>query len=198
MTTSRTRLSPDARRTQLLEIGSRLFADRPYDDVWIDEVADTAGVSRGLMYHYFSSKRDFFAAVVRVESDRLVEVTTPDASLPLAEQVSAGLAAYIQYVSDHEHGVRAVNRGSMSGDDEIQGIVTAELAVQYRRIMAAIGSDDAADEVTSTAVRGWISLVRAVCLDWLDRRSITDTELHDLCMRALYGLLSERIDTVTE
>lgn len=198
MTTSRTRLSPDARRTQLLEIGSRLFADRPYDDVWIDEVADTAGVSRGLMYHYFSSKRDFFAAVVRVESDRLVEVTTPDASLPLAEQVSAGLAAYIQYVSDHEHGVRAVNRGSMSGDDEIQGIVTAELAVQHRRIMAAIGSDDAADEVTSTAVRGWISLVRAVCLDWLDRRSITDTELHDLCMRALYGLLSERIDTVTE
>ena len=83
----------------MLDIGSRLFADRPYDEVWIEEVADLAGVSRGLMYHYFSSKRDFFAEILKVESARILEITAPDTSLPVAEQVAAGLDAYFRTVS---------------------------------------------------------------------------------------------------
>jgi AcrR family transcriptional regulator len=53
---SRRRLDPEQRRAQLLDIGARLFAERAYEDVWIEEVAELAGVSRGLMYHYFPTK----------------------------------------------------------------------------------------------------------------------------------------------
>ncbi|WP_072803816.1 TetR/AcrR family transcriptional regulator [Rhodococcoides yunnanense] len=189
MTTTRRRLSPDQRRAQLLDIGSRLFAERPYDDVWIEEVADLAGVSRGLMYHYFSSKRDFFAEIVRVESARLLEITAPDTSLPVSEQVAAGLDSYIRYVVEHEHGVRAINRGSMLGDNEIQSILGAELEAQQQRILAALPAEVRDDEVTRTALRGWVSFVRAVCIDWIDRRTITEAEVKALCMRALEGLL---------
>jgi AcrR family transcriptional regulator len=52
----RQRLSPERRREQLLQIGARLFAEHPYEDVWIEEVAELAGVSRGLLYHYFPTK----------------------------------------------------------------------------------------------------------------------------------------------
>ncbi len=68
MTSARRRLAPEQRRAQLLDIGARLFADRPYEDVWIEEVAELAEVSRGLMYHYVPTKRDFFAAIVERES----------------------------------------------------------------------------------------------------------------------------------
>ncbi|MBO9534682.1 MAG: helix-turn-helix transcriptional regulator [Solirubrobacteraceae bacterium] len=61
---SRQRLDVDARRAQLLTIGSELFASRPYDDVWIDHVAERADVSRGLLYHYFGSKRGLLHAVI--------------------------------------------------------------------------------------------------------------------------------------
>ncbi|MDI9916529.1 TetR/AcrR family transcriptional regulator [Rhodococcus sp. IEGM 1379] len=67
MATPRRRLDREQRRTQLLDIGTQLFADRSYEDVWIEEVAEIAGVSRGLMYHYFPTKRDFFAAIVEHE-----------------------------------------------------------------------------------------------------------------------------------
>ena len=189
MTTSRKRLSPAERRTQLLDIGSRLFADRPYDDVWIEEVADLAGVSRGLMYHYFASKRDFFAEIMKVESARILEITSPDTSLPVTEQVAAGLDAYIRYAAEHEHGVRAINRGAMLGDSEIQAILTVELEVQQERILAALPAEVRENEVTRTALRGWVSFVRAVCVDWLDRKTITEDDVRDLCLRALEGLL---------
>ncbi|MGA9872873.1 MAG: TetR/AcrR family transcriptional regulator [Rhodococcus sp. (in: high G+C Gram-positive bacteria)] len=189
MTSPRKRLSPDARRTQLLGIGSRLFADRPYDEVWIEEVADLAGVSRGLMYHYFSSKRDFFAEIIRVESARILEATDPDTSLPVLEQVAAGLDAYIRYTSEHEHGVRAVNRGAMSGDAEIQGILAAELELQQHRILAALPAEMRDDEIVKAALRGWVTFVRAVCMDWLDRKTITEDDVRRLCISALEGLL---------
>ncbi|MGW2857715.1 helix-turn-helix domain-containing protein, partial [Streptomyces sp. NPDC001215] len=61
---TRRRLSTGERREQLLAVGARLFSENPYDEVWIEQVAEIAGVSRGLLYHYFPTKRDFFAAVV--------------------------------------------------------------------------------------------------------------------------------------
>ncbi|MDJ0393359.1 TetR/AcrR family transcriptional regulator [Rhodococcus sp. G-MC3] len=189
MTSPRRRLSPDQRKSQLLDIGSRLFADRPYEDVWIEEVADLAGVSRGLMYHYFPSKRDFFAEIMRVESARILEMTAPDTSLPVAEQVAAGLDAYIRYSVEHEHGVRAINRGAMMGDAEIQAILTDELVVQQERILAALPAELRDDEVVKAALRGWVSLVRTVCVDWLDRKTITEGDVRALCLRALDGLL---------
>src|ERR1700752_4183635 len=75
---SRRRLSPDDRRNELLALGAEVFGQRPYDDVRIDEIAERAGVSRALMYHYFPDKRAFFAAVVKDEADRLYETTNKD------------------------------------------------------------------------------------------------------------------------
>ncbi|MET0318810.1 MAG: TetR/AcrR family transcriptional regulator, partial [Rhodococcus fascians] len=88
-----------------------------------------------------------------------------------------------------EHGVRAINRGAMLGDAEIQAILADELEVQQQRILAALPAEIREDEITRTALRGWVSFVRAVCMDWLDRRSISEDEVKALCLRALDGLL---------
>ena len=69
----RARLDVDARRRQLLALGTALFGSRPYDEVSIDEVARTAGISKGLLYHYFPTKRDFYVATVREAAAELVE-----------------------------------------------------------------------------------------------------------------------------
>ena len=61
----RRRLSVDDRRDELLRVGMELFSTRAYDEIWVEEIADRAGVSRGLLYHYFPTKRDFYVAVNR-------------------------------------------------------------------------------------------------------------------------------------
>ncbi|MEW2015682.1 TetR/AcrR family transcriptional regulator [Rhodococcus sp. NPDC076796] len=189
MTTPRKRMTPAQRRAQLLEIGSALFAERPYEDVWIEEVADLAGVSRGLMYHYFPSKREFFVEIVRTESERNLDLTAPDTSLPVLEQIAAGLDAYISYTDEHAHGVRAVNRGSLLGDRRIDDILTREFEIQQERILAALPERFRDDEMIRTALHGWVAFVRAVCLDWVERRTLDREQVRAVCLRAVAGLL---------
>jgi AcrR family transcriptional regulator len=52
---SRIRLSPEQRRVQLLDLGVRLFSRRSLDELSVDVLAQEAGISRGLLYHYFGN-----------------------------------------------------------------------------------------------------------------------------------------------
>ena len=79
---TRRRLEPQQRREQLLDIGAALFAEKPYEDVFMEDIAARAGVSRGLLYHYYPSKRDLYVAILRRASDRFLARVTPDPQLP--------------------------------------------------------------------------------------------------------------------
>ena len=86
----RTRLSTEQRRDQLLAIGSELFAQRPYDQVSIEEVAEIARISTGLLYRYFPSKRAFFVAIVELESGKLLK---PASQIPSCRRSSSSTPA---------------------------------------------------------------------------------------------------------
>uniref|UniRef100_UPI00389AE0D0 helix-turn-helix domain-containing protein n=1 Tax=Mycobacterium sp. HUMS_1102779 TaxID=3383487 RepID=UPI00389AE0D0 len=62
---TRRRLEPQQRREQLLDIGAALFAEKPYEDVFMEDIAERAGVSRATVYHYYPKKRDMYVAIFR-------------------------------------------------------------------------------------------------------------------------------------
>jgi AcrR family transcriptional regulator len=62
---TRRRLSPGARRAELLHAGEAVFTSKPYDDVSIEDIAEAAGVSKNLLYHYFSGKRQLYLETIR-------------------------------------------------------------------------------------------------------------------------------------
>src|SRR5579862_8958157 len=98
---TRTRMSVEARRRQLVQIGVELLSTRPYDDVWVELVAERAGVSRGLLYHYFPTKRDFVAAVVSDECAQMLALIETEPRQTVAEQLYHGLDVYLAYVEEH-------------------------------------------------------------------------------------------------
>lgn len=175
-------------------MGAALFAARPYEDVFMEEVAERAGVSRALMYRYFPGKRDFFAAIFQRESDRLLAATEHDPERPLVEQVVAGLDAHIDYFIQHTHAALAVNRGPLSGDPLIQGIISDELAAVRARMLAATGLEGHARELASTALHGWLLFVRGVCTEWIQHQTISRDELREMCLRTLRSALNSGID----
>ena len=77
----RARLTLDERRAQLVELGADVFRDRPYDEVSIDDIAAAAGVSKGLLYHYFDGKREFYVAALRHAAEEIEALTEPDEDL---------------------------------------------------------------------------------------------------------------------
>lgn len=55
----------DDRRAQLLDAAARLFAERGYQATTMRELANTAGILAGSVYHHFASKAALFAEVHR-------------------------------------------------------------------------------------------------------------------------------------
>jgi AcrR family transcriptional regulator len=59
------RLEHDERRAQILTCARRLFSERHFGAVSAADIARAAGVARGLLHHYFGSKRELYLEVVR-------------------------------------------------------------------------------------------------------------------------------------
>jgi AcrR family transcriptional regulator len=182
----RTRLSTDQRRAQLLAIGAELFARRPYEQVSIDEVAEIAHISSGLLYHYFPSKRAFFLAIVEDEGAKLLRASTPDPLLPPLDQLKGGLEVYIGYAERHPDGFRVAQQAAVT-DNDLRRIHQARVSAQRDRILTGLGAMVAVDEEAHIAVTGWLAFVQTAILDWLDNPAITREQLRDLCARALWA-----------
>ncbi|MYS94629.1 MULTISPECIES: TetR/AcrR family transcriptional regulator [Streptomyces] len=193
---TRRRLSTEERREQLLSVGARLFSESPYDDVWIEQVAEIAGVSRGLLYHYFPTKRDFFAAVVERESERMLRMTAAVPGVPVREQLAGGLDTFLEYVRTHAHGYRAFHRADAAGDQAVRRVYQRALAAQERQILAGLAADPefgpACEERPEVrlAVRGWLAFTTSVCLEWLRGTELSRDQVRELCARALLGVLT--------
>lgn len=182
------RLEPDARRAHLVAVGATVFGSKAYDDVQIDQIAQEAGVSRGLLYHYFPSKRAFFAAIIQGGYDEILEVTRPDPTLSPAEQLQTGLSVYLDYVESHPHMYRAIFRSAASLEQTVQEVVNRNLDLQTRRILAAFGGTSKPHSPPYLAVRAWLAFLIQAVLDWLDRGTSGDRQkLIDICVGALQG-----------
>jgi AcrR family transcriptional regulator len=193
---TRRRLSPADRRSELLVLGAEVFGQRPYDEVRIDEIAEHAGVSRALMYHYFPDKRAFFAAVVQAEGERLFEATNApaDPGQSLFGQVRAGVLAYLRYDEEHPHGAWAAYLGMGRADPVLRGLddlVEVANAKQADRIIdhvwAAAGRplDGTTARDLRATVYGWLAFTFELCrqrvLDpTLDAGFVADTCAHSL------------------
>lgn len=182
---TRTRLSREDRADQLLDLGAELFASNSYEDVHIEEIAELAQVSRGLLYHYYPTKRAFFAALLRRESRRMNDLTEPDPDLDVLGQLRAGIDAYLEHCKANAAGVKVIYSGWGSADPEVQEIINVDLRIQEDRIVSAVSPNEPANEFLRIAVRGWLAFVRSACHDWLDSEDITKEDVRDMCAQAL-------------
>jgi AcrR family transcriptional regulator len=186
-TARRARLSTDARREQLVALGGEIFSERPFDEVSIDDIAAAAGISKGLLYHYFPSKRDFYVAVVRHSADEMQLVTETDPDLPPLERLSAGLDRYLEYVETHARGYATVLRAGIGSDAEVAAIVEQVRATMARRILDDLPLDGPPPPAVRVAVRGWVGFAEAASLEWVERREVSREELRELLIKALTG-----------
>ncbi|MGH2755012.1 MAG: TetR family transcriptional regulator [Actinomycetota bacterium] len=91
-----------ATRDRLLDVATRLFADRGYEGTSIEGVLAEAGVSRGALYHHFPSKEALFEAVYSAAQARVAQEViegAAGASNPV-EMIRAGTRAWLDRVRD--------------------------------------------------------------------------------------------------
>jgi AcrR family transcriptional regulator len=190
----RKRLTPADRHAQLLGVGARLFATRPYADVLMEEVAEEAGVSRALLYRHFPSKHALFAAVYQEAADRLLAETRLDPADSLVEQLVQGMDVHLDYFTANRNAVLAANR-VLAGDPVIQTIMANELDALRERLLGVLPlADEGAREAVSGVLKSWLVFVQVLCVDWLAHETCTRTQLRDVCVGAVLGALRPLLD----
>lgn len=182
------RSAPDERRAQLVELGLRLFSERSYDELSVDDIARAAGISKGLLYHYFPSKRDYYVETVRAAAQLLLDRTDP-AGGPEPETLLTGLDAYLAFVEEHAGAFVALMRSGVGQDAEVAAVLEATRARYVARISARLGITDP-DPRLRIALRGWLGFVEAASIEWLDRRDLARDALRDLLAQLLLVTLA--------
>ena len=185
----RTRLGPAQRRAQLIERGLDLLTERPLEQISVEEVAERAGVSRGLLFHYFASKHDYHVELVRCVGRDLVEYTAPDEDLEPLEMLRGTLVAYVDYVTQRRDMYVSILRGATSGDPDMRAVFEDTRTAMVERTVAhlpAIGLEPT--PAVRLAVRGWVAFVEETTIAWLREPELTRDEFIDLVVAALPGV----------
>lgn len=179
-------MSPEERRAQLIELGTEMLAIRPLEQVSVEDIADQAGVSRGLLFHYFSSKQDFHLAIVREASKTMLERTAPDMSLDPYEILRDSIANYVDYVTENRETFISLLRGSATGDPDMREVFEQTRTTMADRTVKNLYKLEVdANPTTELAVRGWIAFVEEATISWLRDPRISREELIQLNVGAL-------------
>ncbi|MER7171158.1 TetR/AcrR family transcriptional regulator [Streptomyces mesophilus] len=183
-----------ARRAELIAIGRKLFADTSYDALSMDDIAQRAGVAKGLFYYYFKSKRGYYLAIVEDSIAGLVARAGSAKDLPRTVRVHRTIDGYLRYAEQHRAAYRAIVTGGVGFDAEVLAIrdtVREELIATIAE--GAYGRRDI-PPLARLALIGWLSGVEGVTLDWLGRTEPDRDTVRELLVRQLRRTL----DTIEE
>jgi AcrR family transcriptional regulator len=192
----RTRLEPGARRAQLIALGVEMLATRTLDELSVEDLAQKAGISRGLLFHYFASKHEFHVEVARAAAEQLIARTEPDLALPPIEALHAALAAFVDYVAENPDNYKSLVRGAASGDADLRAIFDDTRSRMAGRVVAVLsGIGLPLGPQAELAVHGWVAFAEECVIRSLDAGGVRErAALLDLLTNALPALVLAAAD----
>ena len=189
-TRSRTRLSPAARRAEILDTAGRLFAERGYAAVSASEVARRAGVTPGLLHHYFGGKRGLFVTLVERLGAQITDVTRVDTTEPTRVRTRAFATSWVEWVdANRQIWLATSGLDDNLADPELRAIVDA---IRERVIDGFIADYPATltdEPQIRLMLRSFLAFNRVVMRSWLDG-AVSRAEAERLLAETLHALIT--------
>ena len=186
---ARKRLSADDRRRQLVGIGLAKIVETPIQDLSLDDVAAEAGISRGLLFHYFPTKTDFYLACIAAAGRRILRTTAPDPDLPAGEQVEMTTRLMVEQIDRRRAFWLALVHGHGVADPRVSEVMDTVREGSTSRVMAALDVPERQRDV----VRAWWAYTEDRALTWsavpTGERPVSLSQLVAECVAALHALL---------
>lgn len=155
------RMAPEDRRRQLIGVGLRMLTERPIQAVSVDAVAAEVGISRGLLFHYFPTKTDYYDAVLDAAVRRTLRNTEPDSDTSGRVALQQTVQRYFEQVQRRRDSYLALVFGNGAlplGGNRVQSI---------RRVFAERVLDMLEQPPSSLpTVHAWFAYMEDRALQW--------------------------------
>jgi len=179
------------RRAALVAVAADLFARKPYDEIYISEIAEAAGVAHGLLFYHFKDKRGLYLAVLQQVLDEIVELHRPRDGEDTNEQRLRGLfRRHIEYRRSHAHTMLALMRAG-GQDPEVDELFERGRRAGAEFVMDLLGLTTDPPPPLRIAIRGIMGMLDEATIDWLTHDcDVPVDELEQLVYRATVSILS--------
>jgi AcrR family transcriptional regulator len=195
-----TRLEHDERRSQILSVARALFSERRYSAVSAEEIGKAAGVTRGLLNHYFGTKRNLYLEVVRGVMGPPVAPIAPRAEgRSIADVVADSVDRWLDTVEhNRETWFAFVGAEGFGRDEELERIVDQSRDATVDLIIDVLGLSalDGGDELRAV-LRTYSGLAQVASVEWLQRGSLNRAQAHTLLSEVLKALIVDVVPQVT-
>lgn len=171
-----TRLGPAERRDQILDTANALFAERGYEEVKIEDIAKEAGITRGLVHHYFGGRKEVYLALL----ERIGTIREEELRPPVGRSARARVADSVSRWLDWTEANRTIYLATMApGEGVADPDVRREVADLVRRavfLLTVFHSDIAEDSARLRyALECWTGLNRSATRRWLRGEATRET-----------------------
>ena len=162
------RLDPGQRREQILDAANALFAERAYDEVSLEDIAGAAGVTRGLVHHYFGVRKDVYIALLGRLGAQREERLRPPVGRSARARVADTCHALARLDGGQPHDLARHDLAWRGHRRPRRQAVVVDLVRRAVAQLAAFHADIAEDSPRlSHALECWTGLNRAATRRWL-------------------------------
>lgn len=197
---TRSRLEPDERRRQILRCAVRLFGEQPYEAVSTQDVATAAGVTRGLIHHYFGTKRGLYLEVVRAMAF-IPEGEEPTPSGPLRHRVESVVDWFLGVIDRHARTwVSLASSGGPAGDREVERIL-AEADDQVAGTVLGVIDPDSRIRGRAQArvvLRVYAQMSKDAAREWVHEGALDRGEVRLVLIETLMTLAEDVLPALTD
>ena len=183
------RLAPGQRREEILDAANALFSERGYDEVSIEDIASSAGVTRGLVHHYFGGRKQVYIALLERLAAVREEQLPPPVGRSARARVADSMSRWLDWTEQNRTiWLATIGRGEDIADPDVRAVV-AELRGRAVALLIAHHADIADDSPRLRyALEGWTGLNRAATRRWLQGEA-TREQTHELLASTLEHVL---------
>jgi AcrR family transcriptional regulator len=193
-----TRLGPEARREQILATARDLFEQKGFDAVSMSDVAAAAKVTRGLVHHYFGSKRELYLEVVRSVLAEAPTLLPAGETSSLEEMVERNASLVLDYLSSNRGMLLAIApSGDLGRDPEVAALADVARETAIDQVIANhFGDASVAPPEARLVIRAFLGLVEASCREWLFRGRATRAQVEALLAQTILALIRDALPAV--
>src|SRR5581483_591609 len=198
----RRRLDHDERRQQILACARRLFSERNYAAVSTTEIAQEAGVARGLLNHYFGTKRDLYLEVMR----SMVRMPSNPVPLqapgrPIRTIIDESVERWLTMLERNRGTwLAAIGARGLGRDPEVEQILEQAREQAADRLIEALQTYEAATAPPElrALIRAYSGFAEAASVEWLARGRLTREQTHTLLVQGFLNIVNDLLPVVEQ